>query len=294
VDGAAAATRIVDAFRAPGCNFVQAGGHHILSPDDVVDISHESLIRQWAKLSEWLQAESLAAANWRRLMTNAERHAAGEGELVKGLDLASLERWWDIDKPSSAWAARHGGRYDDAKAFLARSAAARQETDRADERRRVSARRQMFVIWALTFVVVPCLSVMGIAFWQAQSSRQAYLRAVAQAKLVQHQSAQNQIIAEERLAKLNQMIAAARQAITDSRNEQISAQISEQNALSAVKMAQDKLINAQREVEGIRKKDPQASDFLDIASKALTVCEKMASDPACRAIVGADIRAAPR
>ena len=51
---------VVDAFRAPGVNFLVPEldpKHPKLPPDAYIDISHESLIRQWKKLSEWLEKE---------------------------------------------------------------------------------------------------------------------------------------------------------------------------------------------------------------------------------------------
>ena len=53
-----AAERIVEAFRAPGCNFLQPPPPAPLTPDTLIDISHESLIRQWSTLSQWLQDEA--------------------------------------------------------------------------------------------------------------------------------------------------------------------------------------------------------------------------------------------
>ena len=50
---------VIDVFRAPGCSFLMpplddAG----LDADSVIDISHESLIRQWQRLRAWVADES--------------------------------------------------------------------------------------------------------------------------------------------------------------------------------------------------------------------------------------------
>ena len=58
--------KVVDAFRAPGCNFLAPGldpaNPRPLAGDTIVDISHESLIRQWKQLSEWVETEGACAA----------------------------------------------------------------------------------------------------------------------------------------------------------------------------------------------------------------------------------------
>jgi hypothetical protein len=75
----AAVARVVEAFRAPDCNFLTPGMSVALEDATIVDISHESLIRQWSLLSEWLEEEGRAAASWRRLGAAAESHLRREG-----------------------------------------------------------------------------------------------------------------------------------------------------------------------------------------------------------------------
>ena len=114
---------VVDAFRAPGVNFLvpELDPHNPkLAPDTYVDISHESLIRQWKKLSEWLGAEGRAAQQWRRLV---DRH--GTGEMLRGRELANLVAWRAETKPNAAWAKRYGGDYPAVIAFLDKSQRAR-------------------------------------------------------------------------------------------------------------------------------------------------------------------------
>jgi hypothetical protein len=296
-----AAQRIVEAFRAPGCNFLQPPPPAPLTPDTLIDISHESLIRQWSTLSQWLQDEARAGANWRRLLSAASLYAAGEGGLLTGVDLGILRQWWETEQPTETWAERHGGRYDEAKAFLERSAEARQETDRMDERRRAGERRQRFVVWALSFVVVPCLLIMGFAIWQASRSRQAYLEANAQAleanaqaEAVRRQIEQAEKNARERLQLLRGQTALAEATIKASEDKLRKAEQAEKSAMSAAAAAETKAGDVQRELKGILDKDPERSDLVDIAFRALAVCEKTPSDPTCRAITGAGAAGAPR
>ena len=87
---------VVDAFRAPGVNFLvpEFDPHNPkLALDTYIDISHESLIRQWKKLSEWLGAEGRAAQQWRRLVDRF-----GTGEMLRGRELANLVAWRSRDQ----------------------------------------------------------------------------------------------------------------------------------------------------------------------------------------------------
>ena len=109
---------VVDAFRAPGVNFLvpEYDPHRPhLAPDTYIDISHESLIRQWKKLSGWLEAEGRAAQQWRRLV---DRY--NNDERLGGRDLASFIAWRKETKPNAIWAKRYGGDYPAVIAYLDR------------------------------------------------------------------------------------------------------------------------------------------------------------------------------
>lgn len=137
--GRAAVLRVVEAFRANGCNFIQPPPEYPINSETPIDISHESLIRQWSLLTEWVSDEARSEANWRRLLVGAERHSSGVGELLSGLDLASLDQWWETEHPTKAWATRNGGNYDLAASFLKASRSAR---DEADMQRTVQTKRE--------------------------------------------------------------------------------------------------------------------------------------------------------
>jgi tetratricopeptide (TPR) repeat protein len=103
-----AVAAVLAAFGPRGAQFLtsdirQTGGR---SPDEaLIDIAHESLIRQWKTLSEWLEKEGRAANEWRRLRDNAEREEALRGRALR--DAIAFRR----TGPTDAWAERYGGGY---------------------------------------------------------------------------------------------------------------------------------------------------------------------------------------
>ena len=108
---------VVDAFRASGCNFLapelEPADPRPLDDDAVVDISHESLIRQWKKLSEWLEKEARAGRQWRRLLDRLD-----VAEPMHGAELANIVAWRQDQKPNAAWAARYGGNFAAVAQFI--------------------------------------------------------------------------------------------------------------------------------------------------------------------------------
>ena len=141
-----AARRIINAFRAIDCNFLQPESDVPLEYDTVIDISHESLIRQWVVLAEWLRHEARADANWCRLLIGAERHSTNDGDLLAGNELQYLASWWDKDRPTIPWSKRHGGQYEEVAAYLTTSrdaeAANKKAAEDAQAAKRQAARDQ--------------------------------------------------------------------------------------------------------------------------------------------------------
>ena len=113
--------RVVDAFRAPECNFLVASDQGPLTPETVIDISHESLIRQWSRLRQWAQDEARAADEYRDLEKSASRWQAGHGALLGKRDLDATTAWWERERPNAAWAERYGGNFALAAQYLDKS-----------------------------------------------------------------------------------------------------------------------------------------------------------------------------
>ena len=106
---------VVNAFRAPGCNFLVPAIEHKPELDDetTIDITHESLIRQWKRLSEWLEKEAHAAQEWRRLVDLAQ------GDVVlRGLRLTNAMELFNDIKKKPAWADRYGNSFEQVKRLI--------------------------------------------------------------------------------------------------------------------------------------------------------------------------------
>jgi hypothetical protein len=62
--------RVIDHFRAPENSFLTPAAG-ALSHDAVIDISHESLIRGWRRMRQWVEGEAESASVYRRLADTA-------------------------------------------------------------------------------------------------------------------------------------------------------------------------------------------------------------------------------
>ena len=124
---------VLDAFRHPDCCFLTPSLETELQSATPLDISHESLIRNWDKLQHWVKLESGSAEDYRSLEQAARRWKEGRADLLDRLALESILRWKRKENPSAEWAARYGGDFCLAMEFVDRSQEAerkRKETER--------------------------------------------------------------------------------------------------------------------------------------------------------------------
>ena len=98
---------VIDVFRRPGRCFLMPPIDVALSPYSIIDISHESLIRQWQRLKDWVKQEAEAAAVYKRLAESATRWQLGNAALLQSPDLEFAVAWLEEFKPSALWAERY-------------------------------------------------------------------------------------------------------------------------------------------------------------------------------------------
>ncbi|WP_379545332.1 hypothetical protein ACFCW2_07475 [Qipengyuania sp. DSG2-2] len=197
--GDEAATRtVVDAFRAHGVNFLRPYEGEPLADDTVIDISHESLIRQWNLLTGWFEEEREAGVAWQQLHSQQEAFADGRSDLLTGLALANLSEFWESERPTAAWAERHGGDFAAIESFYKTSKETdeRQRAEAEAEQRRKTNRLRVWLAGtaALAFVA---LGGAYYGFTQAAEARSSEAAALA-ATEEQKKATEAQALAAER------------------------------------------------------------------------------------------------
>ena len=125
---------VVEHFRQPGCNFLVATPQTPLTGKTTLDISHEALLRQWAKLGKWLDEEAKSAADYCRLEADARSWQKKEKGFLQSpeLDISLQEK----QKWTSEWARRYGTDFDLAIQYLKESQAEKKRHDAEEEARR--------------------------------------------------------------------------------------------------------------------------------------------------------------
>lgn len=163
--------RVVDDFRAPGRSFLMPAAGVPLNPLSVIDISHESLIRGWRRMRQWVDDEAESAREYRRLAETALLHAQGTAGLLHDPDLAHVLAWRNKEHPTPDWARRYHPGFEQAMTFLEESRLARD----AEVRQRHAARRRVQIASSAATAIIAIVAV--VAVWQWLMARAASDRA---------------------------------------------------------------------------------------------------------------------
>ena len=160
---------VIDKFRSQGRTFLTTPGASELTADSVIDISHESLIRLWHRLSEWADQEALSAERYRRLARAAELHTKGEESPWRDPALQLALDWKNRERPNAAWAERYHTGFEEAMGFLEMSRKGREKSRRRGVRLTVA-------LWLLTAGSV-LATIYAAYMWKTAAAQEALAEA---------------------------------------------------------------------------------------------------------------------
>jgi tetratricopeptide (TPR) repeat protein len=180
---------VIDNFRHWGRAFLMPPDPTELHSEHLIDIAHESLIRHWKQLQDWVQREARLAERYRLLAKAAERHQAGEGGLLTGLDLEVTLAWWEKEKPNEAWARTYDPSFTAASAFLHES-----KNQRDAERARKAARGKQKLLRtrlvAAGLLVLLAVSTVLLLFAQQSKARAVTVERLARLEALRANAAE--------------------------------------------------------------------------------------------------------
>ena len=115
---------VVEPFRKPQNSFLLPPAGVRLEETTVIDITHETLIRQWHRLQDWVRDEATRTERFRKVEGDARKWRSRHkrrGWLLRSEALREALAWKDSARPTPAWARRYGGDLELVNDFLAQS-----------------------------------------------------------------------------------------------------------------------------------------------------------------------------
>jgi WD40 repeat protein/energy-coupling factor transporter ATP-binding protein EcfA2 len=194
---------VIDAYRPIGRTFIMPGQNVKIHDKIIIDISHESLMRVWQRLKNWVNDEADSARIYIRLCETAQLHNRGEAGFYRDPDLKIALAWRDNNKPNANWGTRINDSFELAMLFLDDSsedfeaeqkakeearkreleqakALANAERERAEIQRKSAKRNKVFAVFLFALALLA-----GVMAYQATVAKKEAKNALSEAKMVE-------------------------------------------------------------------------------------------------------------
>lgn len=154
---------VVEKFRAPGRSLLTPAYGNGLTSRSMVDISHESLMRIWVRLKNWVDDEAEAVQMYTRLSEAASMYQVGKAGLWRPPDLQLALNWQSKHKPTLVWGQRYNPAFERTMIFLEYSKKEWETEQRAKEREQKQKLRRVR-IFALILGLATIISIGFLVF----------------------------------------------------------------------------------------------------------------------------------
>jgi hypothetical protein len=142
--------KVIEVFRRPGRGFLMPASPIPLFANSIIDISHESIMRVWQRLINWLEEEEESAQVYLHLCEAVNLYEAGKGGLWRDPELQIAIKWKAEQNTNAAWASRYNPYYDKVIFFLEHS---RQQRDLEIKHKEELAKQRLRITRRVTVVV---------------------------------------------------------------------------------------------------------------------------------------------
>lgn len=152
---------VIDIFSRPGRIFLRPGMDTVLASDTVIEISHESMIKIWGRLQEWVDEEHASIGMYMKLSHASALYQQGRTELWKNPDLQQAINWRESQKPTPAWGVQYNPAFERAMVFLNTS---EEELQWEEERKVILQKRRLLVNRLIAIFLGVVVVVLGTVY----------------------------------------------------------------------------------------------------------------------------------
>ena len=260
---------VIEKFREPGRSLLTPGHGLPLGAKSMIDISHESLMRIWVRLKNWVDDEADAVQMYLRLAEAANMYQVGKAGLWRPPDLQLALNWQVKHKPTLVWGQRYHPAFERTMIFLEYS---KKEFETEQRIKELEAKRklQRARTTAIVFGVITGFALLFLVYAFIQQG-------IAQENLAFAQK-------QEKLAKANAAEAKAQEKLATIEAEK--ARVAEAEAKKQANIA----IKARKEADEKRQQAEEAevranaakNDAI-ISARAAKAAEQVAQEARARA-----------
>ena len=296
---------VIEKFREPGRSLLTPAFGTPLSGKSMIDLSHESLMRIWVRLKNWVDDEADAVQMYTRLAEAAAMYQVGKAGLWRPPDLQLALNWQAKHKPTLVWGQRYNPAFERTMIFLEYSKK-EWETEQRIKELEQKRKLQRARITALFMAGATVVSLIFLVFAFIQKSEADKQKEIAENNAIEAQKqtviAQNNFEAAEEARKdadtrRLQAEAATKEALDAREAEAQQRAFAEQRRLEAeaaqILATRNAEIARQREQEAktseekavVAREESQRLRYISIAKAMAIKSKELSSDPAQQSLL---------
>jgi hypothetical protein len=262
---------VIEKFRSKGRAFLTPSTDTELTPDTVIDISHESIMRIWDKLRIWVQEETESVQMYLRLAEAAELYQLGKTGLWRPPDLLLALNWKKKYKPNLAWARRYNPAFERTMVFLEAS----EKRYNAEERNKVKVQKRVLrrtrrLAVSAVFIALIFFSMMFYANVQKREAEKQRLMAEENRR----QAATNAQLAEQRAEEAEMYRELAEQAAVSEEDKRKLAEIEREQAELQRLIAMQEATEAEQQSEILMQDNTEIREEKETIERTLQQTEE--------------------
>lgn len=261
---------VIEKFREPGRSLLTPAHGTALSSRSMIDISHESLMRIWVRLKNWVDDESDAVQMYLRLAEAASMYQVGKAGLWRPPDLQLALNWQAKHKPTLVWGQRYNPAFERTIIFLEYSKKefdTEQRIKELEQKRKLQRARTTAIVFGILMVIAILFLVYAfVQRAEAQRQTKAAKDNLTLAEKNAKDALEKKKLAEEATAKAEAERLRAEEEKKRAEEESIRAN---QNAELAKKNAAIANVNAEKARQEALRADKNAKDATDKKNEAI-------------------------
>jgi WD40 repeat protein len=221
---------VIEKFREPGRSLLTPAYGNALQSRAMIDISHESLMRIWTRLKNWVDDEAEAVQMYLRLAEAAAMYQVGKAGLWRPPDLQLALNWQTKHKPTLVWGQRYHPAFERTLIFLEYS---KKEFETEQRIKELEAKRKLrnARIFAMVLGTATVISLLFLVYALVQRTQAEAARVRAEASEKSALAAKEEADRQRTLAEANEKAAIAAKEEAD--QQRALAVSNEQKAIAA-------------------------------------------------------------
>jgi WD40 repeat protein len=296
---------VIEKFREPGRSLLTPGHGMPLGSKAMVDISHESLMRIWVRLKNWVDDEADAVQMYTRLAEAAAQYQVGKAGLWRPPDLQLALNWQAKHKPTLVWGQRYNPAFERTMIFLEYSKKEFETEQRIKEleQKRKLQRTRIIALVLAGFLIIALIGIV-FAFIQkteADKQRNKANENLTKAQIAEKQALENLEIAEEEKRRADaEKEKAEIEKLRAEENEKLAQEqrvLAEKNEKLAILKEKEAREQERRALENEKKADKNAAEariaekdalnrrYLSIAKAMAIKSKELSSNPEQEALL---------